>query len=441
MTTTLPRHTATRSRDDQTPPPSRLPRLLATGAERRTPTEARAAHLAAFGQLPTPARRGAHSLIEAVTESDLRGRGGGGFPTGRKMAMVARAHGSKFVVCNATEGEPLSRKDELLLWTAPHLIIDGLLAAAHAVGARQAMLVVSRGNRHLAAIEAAVDLRTEMSHGIALTLHHAPERFVVGEESALVNWLNGGPAKPTVSPPRPGERGVKNRPTLVLNAETLSNVALIARYGARWFRSVGTEQEPGSALLTVAGAVHRPGVVEVALGTPLDVVLDAVGGVTEPIGGFLVGGYFGTWLRADDPAAVTISHAGLRAVGSTLGAGTIGVFPAAACPVHETARVLTYLAGESAGQCGPCVFGLPAVAQAMARLAAGHRAARGHSNLLNLAQLVERRGACALPDGAARLVRSLWSAFPDEVQAHLAGRCSAAPRNIFPIPRSGTEWR
>lgn len=441
MSTMLSRPTATRPRGDQAPPASRLPRLLATGAERRTPSEARAAHLAAFGPLPTPARRGAHSLIEAVTESALRGRGGGGFPTGRKMALVARARGAKFVVCNATEGEPLSRKDELLLRTAPHLVIDGLLAAAHAVGARQAMLVVSRGNRRLEAVEAAVDLRADTSHDIALTLHHAPERFVVGEESALVNWLNGGPAKPTVSPPRPGERGVKNRPTLVVNAETLANVALIARFGARWFRSVGTDDEPGSALLTVAGAVRRPGVVEVALGTPLDVVLDAVGGVTEPISGFLVGGYFGTWVRADDPSSVAISHAGLRAAGGALGAGTIGVFPAAACPVHETARVLTYLAGESAGQCGPCVFGLPAVAEAMRRLAAGHRAARGHSNLLNLAQLVERRGACALPDGAARLVRSLWSAYPDEVQMHLGSRCSMTARNVFPIPRPGMEWR
>lgn len=440
MTVTAPRRPRHATLDDIAAPPAGLPRLLAAGTGHRSPREARDAHLAAFGPLPHRTRREARSLIDQVDASGLRGRGGGGFPTGQKMHAVAHTRGVKYVVANATEGEPISRKDEFLLRTAPHLVIDGLVSAAHAVGARRAMLVISRASRALFDIEAAIGLRTD-ADDVELTLHLAPERFVVGDESALVNWLNGGPAKPTTTPPRPSTRGVDNKPTLVQNAETLANIGLIARFGAQWFRSVGTPDEPGSVLATVTGAVQRTGIVEVAIGTSLATVLGAVDGASVPVGGYLMGGYFGTWLAPGDEATTSFSHTGLRAAGSSLGAGTIGVLPAGICPVRETARILHYLAGESAGQCGPCVFGLPAVAQAMQDLADCRPMAKGPNHVMNLAGLVERRGACALPDGAARLVRSLWHAFADEVQMHQSGSCTCSRDSFFPIPEPGVDWR
>src|SRR5205807_5942897 len=189
--------------------------------------------------------------------------------------------------------------------------------------------------------------------------------FVSGEETALVNRLGGGPAKPTFVPPRPFERGI-----LVQNVETLAQLALVARHGPHWFRSLGGEEEPGSALVTITGAVVRPGVYEVALGERLDRVLGAAGGPSEPLRALLVGGYFGGWVDASRAAWLRLLDADLRAAGAMLGARAIVALPATADGLRESARIARYLADESAGQCGPCVNGLAAIAGALERLAA-----------------------------------------------------------------------
>jgi NADH:ubiquinone oxidoreductase subunit F (NADH-binding) len=390
---------------------------------------------------PVPA--GGRWLIDEVERSGLRGRGGGGFPTFRKLAAVAEARGRTVVVANGTEGEPVSRKDKTLLIHDPDLVIDGALAAAGAVGADEVILVVSRGaGAALWRAGEAVDRRAAGASPVRLSLAAAPERFIMGEESALVHWLNGGPATPTLTPPRPSERGVRGRPTLVQNVETLAHIGLIARHGADWFCRLGTEAEPGSMLVTVDGGVARPGVHEIALGTPLREVLALGGGPTGGVGSILVGGYFGTWLRADDPLAIPFSAAGLRPAGGSPGAGTIVVLPRERCGLLETARVAGYLAGESAGQCGPCVFGLRALAEASVALAGGRDGIRALQDLRELPDEIERRGACAHPDGAARLVRSALAAFPDEIDLHLRGRCSATDRRpVLPVPPAPTEWR
>src|SRR5439155_23142077 len=198
------------------------------------------------------------------------------------------------VVANGTEGEPASAKDKALLRRNPHLVLDGAVAAAEAVGAAEAIVAVSRADR---ALEAA--LRDRARTSIRVRVAQVPERFVAGEESALVHFLNGGPAKPTMTPPRPFERGVGGRPTLVQNVETLANIGLIAREGAEWFRELGTPDEPGTALVTLLGAVARPGVLEAELGTPISELVRWSGGLTSPANALLVGGYFGTWLPAD----------------------------------------------------------------------------------------------------------------------------------------------
>ena len=383
------------------------------------------------------------ALIDEVERAGLRGRGGGGFPTSLKMAAVAAHRGRKVLVANGTEGEPASRKDATLLAHDPDLVIDGALAAAQAVGAREVIIAVSRGSKlALGRTSDAVRRRAPGALPFRLSVQTPPERFVAGEETALVHWLNGGPAKPTVTPPRPSERGVGGRPTLLQNVETLAHIGLIARYGARWFCSLGTDAEPGSMLVTVSGAVEHPGVHEVELGTTIREAVARSGGPTDHVTGVLAGGYFGTWLQTEDPLSVPISSAGMRAVGGSVGAGTIVVLPRASCGLVETARVARYLAGESAGQCGPCVFGLRALADAAVALAGGRGAIDALKQMHELPSEIEKRGACAHPDGAARLVRSALAAFPHEVSLHLQGRCSAthgAP--LLPVPSPSGGWR
>ena len=190
-----------------------------------------------------------------------------------------------------------------------------------------------------------------------------PVAYLAGEESALIAYLGGRPLKPAVVPPRPAERGLRRRPTLVQNPETLAHVALIARHGPEWFREVGTHAHPGSALVTVSGAVVAPGVREIACGAPLASVL---GGALEPLRAVLVGGCHGVWIAGrGDRGAHELEH------GGSLGAGVVVALGRSACPARELARTMAYLAGQSAGQCGPCFNGLPAIADLLAAMVAG----------------------------------------------------------------------
>jgi NADH:ubiquinone oxidoreductase subunit F (NADH-binding) len=258
-----------------------------------------------------------------------------------------------------------------------------------------------------------------------------------------VQWLNGGPAKPAFVPPRPYERGVGGRPTLVQNVETLANIALIVRFGPGWFRELGSAGEPGSMLLTLGGAVARPGVTEIASGTTLRAALERCGRPAETPHALLVGGYFGSWVPAAAALDAPLSDGGLRPLGATLGARSITVLGRTRCGLTETAQVADYLARESAGQCGPCVFGLRAIADALASIAScGSGAHAAVRRLHRLAPQVTGRGACAHPNGATRLVESALAVFADELAHHLAGHCTAvsgAP--LLPVPLASEGWR
>jgi NADH:ubiquinone oxidoreductase subunit F (NADH-binding) len=380
-----------------------------------------------------------------VERSGLRGRGGGGFPTGRKLRAVASGGRGPIVVANGAEGEPASSKDSVLMQRAPHLVIDGAAAASHAVGADAIHFVVDRGDVGARdAMNRAILERThEMPRPGSWRVVELPSRYVAGEESAVVNFLNGREAKPVSVPPRPYERGVRGRPTLVQNVETLANLGLIARYGPDWFGSVGTTDEPGSLLATVSGAVVRPAIYEFAFGTRFETVLDAAGGVSEPVQALLVGGYFGAWLRPEQTAGLALAHGVLRNAGAALGCGVVSVLPVAACGVTETARVARYLAAESAGQCGPCVHGLPAIAAALAALAAGSAARGTVCTVERWLDDVAGRGACHLPDAAVGFVRSSLVAFADDFATHeRTGPCEHARRApVLPLPSPATSER
>jgi NADH:ubiquinone oxidoreductase subunit F (NADH-binding) len=342
------------------------------------------------------------------------------------------------VVANGVEAEPVSRKDSALLTTNPHLVLDGVLLAARLVRAREAIVAVARGSGVAARVQAALAERPDCA-GVRLVL--APDRFVAGEETALVRWLNGGEAKPTYVPPRPFERGVRGRPTLVQNVETLAGLALVGRYGAEWFRELGTPIEPGSVLATVSGAVVRPGVLELELGSPVGEAVERCGGLAAPAQALLVGGYFGRWLPADLDAR--LSSEGLAHHGARLGARAVVMLPEGACGVAETARVATYLAAQSAGQCGPCVFGLRAVADALDMVArCDPRAEDAYRRLPRLGGQVAGRGACSHPDGAIAFVGSALDCFAGEFHRHLDGRCSARDLTpVLPTPAVSGAWR
>jgi NADH:ubiquinone oxidoreductase subunit F (NADH-binding) len=310
--------------------------------------------------------------------------------------------------------------------------------AARIVGADEIFVAAGRDDsRGLVALQRAA---AERNDGIALHVVAVPMRFVAGQETALVNWLNGGPAKPTVD--RVFERGVNGRPTLVQNVETLANLALIARHGADWFRRLGTASEPGTALVTALGAVRAPGVGEIEVGMTMRDVLATFGGMTSIPQAFLVGGYFGTWVSARDALDLPFTDESLGLLGASLGARLLIVLPHEACGLVETARAIRYLERESAGQCGSCYFGLPAIATAFEQLAfnAGE-ATQALERLSQLVPQVEGRGACALPTGATRLVTSALRVFAQEVHHHRSGRCCGPSHpHVLPIPGTTDEW-
>ncbi|VVJ21343.1 NADH-quinone oxidoreductase chain F 2 (EC / Hypothetical FeS oxidoreductase [Amycolatopsis camponoti] len=344
---------------------------------------------------------GRDRLIEAVAAADLRGRGGAGFPTAVKLRSARKPR--SVVVANGCEGDPLSHKDAALLTLSPHLVLDGLQLAAHAVGAGEAILCVHAGSPVLPSVFAALAERDDL---VPVRVEEIPRRYVASEETALVHHLTSGDARPLGKSPRPGERGVRGRPTLVDNVETLAQLALVILLGPQHYRAARAE------LVTVTGAVRRPGVVETPPGASLAAVLATAGGEAEPVQAVLAGGYGGNW-TSDLTAGVS-------------GIPAVYALPARACGLEYTAKVLAFLAAESARQCGPCMFGLPAIAADFAELV------RGGPSTARLARrlpLLTGRGACAHPDGAARLATSALRVFGADVAAHAAGgRCRVPER-------------
>src|ERR1700674_1662861 len=254
-------------------------------------------HTARLGPLPPPSS----DFIGVLERSGLRGRGGAAFPVGTKWRTVADQHArAPVVLVNGAEGEPLSHKDRRLMAIRPHLILDGAAIAARAVGA--AKIVYYIGAEHhsaLAAIKRSLSERPadEQRRSLVVT---APAHYVAGEESAAVHFVNDGVAVPTATPPRPFERGVGGRPTLVQNVESLAMAALIARRGHAWYQGLGYGRARGIGLLTVSGAVNRAGVHEVAFGSTLSDAAAAAGGLKDDVRAVLLGGYFGGWADMDE---------------------------------------------------------------------------------------------------------------------------------------------
>lgn len=394
---------------------------------------------------PRPA--GGEWFLDVLAQSGLRGRGGAAFPTWRKWAAVAKSSvGDPVVVVNGSEGEPLSAKDRTLLSYRPHLVLDGAALAAEALGATDIVLYLSRGS-HSAEETVKEALKERFKAGLPeprIRIVRTAHRYIAGESSAVVNRVSGGPSKPRFSLQRASDKGVDDRPTLIQNAETMAHVAMIARYGSGWFRQLGTEFSPGSALMTLCGNVRRPGVYEVDMGGELGGVLEAAGGTVSPPAGALLGGYFGTWLPPGALQDLPLDAERLRSVHSaSLGCGVLAVLPNSGCGIVEATRILTYLAAETAGQCGPCVNGLESLSGAMQRIAASEPEPKDIDRVRRWMEMVRGRGACHHPDGAVGQLSSALAAFADHLNVHLSGRrCPGLRAAGFPPPPAqGEGWR
>lgn len=368
--------------------------------------------LAAGGYQPLP---DPEDLLDAVADAGLLGRGGAAFPLAVKLRAVRDAAGERpVVVANGEEGEPASIKDRWLLRHRPRLVLDGLGLAAHMVGAERAYVYLSDP----AAARAIQDALPDTS---SVEVVRVEPGYVAGEETAAVRAIDGGPAKPTDKPPRPFERGVAGRPTLVSNVETLANLPFLLRHGARKFRSAGTPGSPGTFLATVNGGGCPPGLYEVAHGTPVTELLAAHGVSPGEVRGALMGGYFAGLLnrRVLD---VTLDHETLRGIGSGLGCGAISLLTDE-CPVAVAAAVMAYFDRENASQCGSCFNGTAAMAAVLDALRDGQVADGDMARLDRWSIFLRKRGACGTLDGAANLARSLLDEFPDAVADHRGGGC------------------
>ncbi len=410
-------------------PPSSTDRLLA-GPPLDGEAERYDAHLARLGPLPRGSQL--RDLIPEVEASGLLGRGGAGFPVGRKWrALAERTGGSAVVVANGAEGEPASFKDRTLMAYRPHLVIDGAILAAEAIGADEIVFYIGREHEAaVAAMRRAIDdRRRELRPRTRLV--QAPISYVAGEASAAVHYIDHLDARPTTTPPRVSERGVAGRPTLVQNVESLACAALIARFGERWYRSVGRLETRGTALVTLTGPIRDQGVREIALGTTVGEIADEAGARAEGIQAVVLGGYFGTWSGVRAAWDLPLDPGVMRSAGLTFGCGIVGLLPIDVCGVSATARIMDFLARESAGQCGPCLYGLRALGDATARVAHGVAVKDELAHIERWTGQVGGRGACHHPDGAVQLMASALDVFGDEFSLHArTGRCSITGTRI-----------
>ena len=397
-------------------------------------------HHGYYGALPTPDRLPLGELVAVLGHAGVRGRGGAGFPLYRKIVSVSGAARARrlapTIIANGCEGEPASHKDKHLLWLAPHLVLDGLVLLGRELRATRAILAIEAGAPHgkgdlVRRVREAVAERDVRQDGVRIELVEVPGRFIAGESAALVSTLDSGSGLPGYREHSVRERGVGGAPTLIQNVETVAQVALIARYGAAWFRGFGTADEPGPQLFTVYAGRSRPRVVQAAAGTPLWPLISAA----EPIDAVLIGGYHGSWITAPMARHARLTESDLDV---PLGAGLIAALPAERCGLAETAHIVRYLALESAGQCGPCLNGLPRIASALEQLADPRHASRATGLLENLDRwsgMLEGRGLCHHPDGSVRLVRSALTVFRTEIAAHRAGVCTGGDqRPLLPAP-------
>ncbi|WP_175616209.1 NADH-ubiquinone oxidoreductase-F iron-sulfur binding region domain-containing protein [Mycobacterium sp. GA-1841] len=378
-------------------------------------------------------------LLSEVQASGLLGRGGAAFPLAVKLRAVRdnghrreRPEIGSVVIANGEEGEPASIKDRWLLRNRPHAVLDGLRLAAGIVGADRAVVYVS-DPQAAACVERALAELPAGFDGPTIEILTVTPAYVAGEETAAVHAVNGGPAKPTDKPPRPFEEGVAGKPTLISNVETLAHLAYLHQHDAQTFRELGTEGSPGTFLATITGAGRPPALYELPHGVAFADLLTLHGVTPDSVRGALMGGYFAGLINRDI-VETTLDHESVRALGTGLGCGAIGILTDD-CPVAVAASVLAYFDRENAGQCGSCFNGTAAMAAVATGLRDGVATQEDLDRLKRWSVVLRGRGACATLDGAANVAASLLAQFPDVVARHLENGCQTCRYGAFTAAR------
>jgi len=394
------------------------------------------------GTRNTVGRLSTDEVVEVIKDSNLRGRGGAGFPTGMKWSFVPKPDGSpghRYLVANADEMEPGTFKDRLLLERDPHQLIEGMILSAYAISADMGYIFI-RAEYHVAiarlkeAIDAAKDANLlgdnilGSDYSFHLHVHISAVRYICGEETALLNSLEGKRATPRAKPPFPQVSGLWGRPTIVNNVETLCNVTHIMAHGADWFRSLGTGADAGTKLFGASGRVKKPGCWELPMGTSIREILEEhAGGMADGyrLKGFLPGGASTDFLLPEH-LDLPMEYEAIMKAGSRMGTGTMIILDDRACPVGMIANLEKFFARESCGFCTPCREGLPWVREILDGIEAGSGEPSDLDILERQSQFIGAIGNthCAHAPGAIEPLQSGLRFFRDEFEAHIeSGSC------------------
>jgi NADH-quinone oxidoreductase subunit F len=387
---------------------------------RPTHRETFAEYRAAGGYQPTT-----KNILEEVTASGIRGRGGAGFPVGRKWGVAAETTAdARYVVCNAGEDEPGSFKDRVLLLHRPHLVLEGVILAARAIDAKHSYLYLN---------DTYGDCFSVMTDAIAeakaanISIHKAPTVYVAGEDSAALESIEGKPPKPRQKPPYPAAVGLFGKPTVVNNVETLANIPLIVRNGAAWFRGQGTEQSPGTMIFCLGEEMSRPGACELAFGTSLRTLYEDVGGGLKngaKLKAILPGGPSCAFLTPDQ-LDVPLDPESLKQAGSTLGCGVMRFYSEGTCMVEETLRIAQFFARESCGQCPACRMETSMLSAMLEKIQSGKADKALLDQFQKIIDFNRGKGYCALVNMPGPPVLSALRLFREEFEHHIRhGACA-----------------
>jgi NADH-quinone oxidoreductase subunit F len=374
------------------------------------------------------------AVIQLVKDSGLRGRGGAGFPTGMKWGFIPQGdEKDHYLVVNADESEPGTCKDTPLLMANPHVLIEGCIIACHAIRAKQAFIYIRGEVTHVVRrLNQAIEDAYKAGHlgkGIDVVLHVGAGAYICGEETALLDSLEGFRGQPRLRPPFPAIAGLYARPTVVNNVESIASVPAIVANGAEWYQSMGTEKSKGTTLYSLSGHVTNPGQFEAPLGITLREILELSGGVRAGHKlKFWTPGGSSTPLFTDAHLDTPLDYEGVSAAGSMLGTKALQIFDETTCVVRAVLRWTEFYKHESCGKCTPCREGTWWLVQILRDLENGVGTEDDLAKLLDLCDNIMGRSFCALGDGATSPITSSIKYFRDEYIAHLTnGGCPFDP--------------
>jgi NADH:ubiquinone oxidoreductase subunit F (NADH-binding) len=414
-----------------------FPRGVVEGRESLDAYRARGGYQALDKALKQLAPR---DVINDIDAAGLRGRGGAGFPTGKKWAFTADTPETpRYVILNGGEDEPGSKKDRILMENVPHLVVEGVILSAYGVGASKAYLYINAEYKD--AIQSMQDALADArklgyvgdriggkDFNLEIEFFPAPHDYVAGEDSAVIEVIEGKKPLPRQKPPFPATVGLFGKPTAVNNVETLANVAPIILHGATWYRGFGTGESPGTMVFSLNDDVKRPGVYELPFGTPLRHLIEDLGGGTrdgKKIKAVLPGGPSSAFLTGDQ-LDTALDHNSIRAAGSSIGCGVIGIVTEGSCIVEEALKIAEFFAKESCGQCPACRMETNTLSMLMKKIQQGQGSAPMLEQFGKVIAFNKGKGFCSLINMPGPPIESAVKLFREDFEAHLAGKCPAS---------------